>query len=385
MFWDGRQVNGPDATYYSSRKALENCWWNIENQSGRQIGCTYNGTMFFPCTVPIELTGDFDQSGVIDFSDFFLFADFFGGTNESYDLDDSGQVDFADFFLFADNFGKTAEEQVANNIDQKYCADDQLAEFDVHFVVLTKHPDAPTARSSHIDPDSPSTVYTGEELFKREIDILNTYFADDEGEQVCAGGNCVRFAYKSHQFRDDISDTPCELLSFGDQTDPTYLDSSNADYADLYGAFEDAVGRCGDERLRDPFAINFYIYDAYQWDGTAAAADPGNTDNLGGSVRLGIVDIPFVALDVERLLHRDQSPEEHEMGAAFGLQNSCDPSITSLTQDSNVMQSTCGVSGQSEGARNVGFGADQIAGIMKRARAIQTVWCGVAQCKDDIP
>ena len=58
------------------------------------------------------VAADFDQDGVVDFSDFFLFADRFGSTAEDenwdpgYNLDDSGNVDFQDFFIFADNFGK---------------------------------------------------------------------------------------------------------------------------------------------------------------------------------------------------------------------------------------------------------------------------------------
>ncbi|MBT4502877.1 MAG: hypothetical protein HOC74_34405 [Gemmatimonadetes bacterium] len=52
------------------------------------------------------LPGDFDGSGLVDFADFFLFADQFGGTDPVYDIDGSGLVDFADFFLFADQFGR---------------------------------------------------------------------------------------------------------------------------------------------------------------------------------------------------------------------------------------------------------------------------------------
>jgi len=58
----------------------------------------------------VSLPGDFDGSGSVDFSDFFLFADAFGGTDPLFDLDGSGSVDFADFFLFADNFGKESGE-----------------------------------------------------------------------------------------------------------------------------------------------------------------------------------------------------------------------------------------------------------------------------------
>ncbi|MCC7263677.1 MAG: DUF1565 domain-containing protein [Candidatus Latescibacteria bacterium] len=50
--------------------------------------------------------GDFDRSGVVDFDDFFLFADHFGGQDPVYDLDRGGTVDFNDFFLFADHFGE---------------------------------------------------------------------------------------------------------------------------------------------------------------------------------------------------------------------------------------------------------------------------------------
>ena len=57
---------------------------------------------------------DFDDSGRVDFEDFFRFADVFGQTAteqlESFDLDGSGRVDFEDFFRFADVFGLSVEE-----------------------------------------------------------------------------------------------------------------------------------------------------------------------------------------------------------------------------------------------------------------------------------
>jgi len=52
------------------------------------------------------LPGDFNGSGRVDFDDFFLFADAFGGSDPLFDLNSSGAVDFDDFFIFADNFGK---------------------------------------------------------------------------------------------------------------------------------------------------------------------------------------------------------------------------------------------------------------------------------------
>lgn len=49
---------------------------------------------------------DFNMDGLVDFTDFFLFADHFGQGDPSYDLNADGVVDFDDFFIFADNFSK---------------------------------------------------------------------------------------------------------------------------------------------------------------------------------------------------------------------------------------------------------------------------------------
>jgi len=70
---------------------------------------TANSTVKLTVT---SLIGDFDSNGVVDFNDFFQFADYFGSTNEHFDLDSNGLVDFNDFFLFADNFGKEAQAKL---------------------------------------------------------------------------------------------------------------------------------------------------------------------------------------------------------------------------------------------------------------------------------
>ena len=56
---------------------------------------------------PQVLKGDFDGNGVVDFLDFFSFADAFGTTDSdsAYDFDNDGSVGFSDFFIFADAFG----------------------------------------------------------------------------------------------------------------------------------------------------------------------------------------------------------------------------------------------------------------------------------------
>lgn len=69
-------------------------------------------------TITNKLSGDFNRDGVVDFGDFFLFADHFGtmageGSFEGkYDLDENGAVDFDDFFIFADYFSKEARAKL---------------------------------------------------------------------------------------------------------------------------------------------------------------------------------------------------------------------------------------------------------------------------------
>ncbi len=63
-------------------------------------------------TATAEATPDFDGDGVTGFSDFFLFAEAFGGSDPRFDLDASGSVDFADFFLFAESFGQPARAKL---------------------------------------------------------------------------------------------------------------------------------------------------------------------------------------------------------------------------------------------------------------------------------
>jgi hypothetical protein len=56
--------------------------------------------------VDVGLSADFNGDGGVDFDDFFIFADGFGGSDPLVDLDRSGTVDFDDFFIFADQFGQ---------------------------------------------------------------------------------------------------------------------------------------------------------------------------------------------------------------------------------------------------------------------------------------
>ena len=57
---------------------------------------------------------DFDDSGVVDFTDFLLFVSAFGsregqeGYDTKYDLNGDGEIGFADFLIFASSFGRTS-------------------------------------------------------------------------------------------------------------------------------------------------------------------------------------------------------------------------------------------------------------------------------------
>ena len=64
-------------------------------------------------TAAAKATPDFDEDGEVGFSDFFLFAEHFGGSDPRFDLDGSGTVDLADFFLFAEHFGPKERAKLA--------------------------------------------------------------------------------------------------------------------------------------------------------------------------------------------------------------------------------------------------------------------------------
>ncbi len=63
-------------------------------------------------TATAEATPDFNGDGVTDLSDFFLFAEAFGGTDPRFDLNGDGSVDLADFLLFAESFGQPQQAKL---------------------------------------------------------------------------------------------------------------------------------------------------------------------------------------------------------------------------------------------------------------------------------
>ena len=77
------------------------------------VEATVAGLPTVTFTATAKATPDFDGDGVIDLSDFFLFAEAFGSSDPRFDLDGSGRVDFTDFFLFAESFGQPARARLA--------------------------------------------------------------------------------------------------------------------------------------------------------------------------------------------------------------------------------------------------------------------------------
>ena len=63
-------------------------------------------------------TADFDGDGVVDFKDFFMFADAFGAdvVDLDYDLDGDGNVGLGDFFVFADAYGSSAKRIIGPDL-----------------------------------------------------------------------------------------------------------------------------------------------------------------------------------------------------------------------------------------------------------------------------
>lgn len=275
-----------------------------------------------------------------------------------------------------------------------------LDPFDVHFVVLTAHPDAPAAGVALVDP-STNVAYEGQDFFEREIEILNTYFVQEDRTPVSGPSGEVRFQYRSHSYLADLAGTPCDLLQFGDMTDPALLPVAPAGQVDVFfETFKRAVLACTDPLLVPPRSVLFFVYDAH-WVVGGKVSNANRTSLGGYVVRDDTAEhIPMVILDHSRLLHAYQAAEEHEMGHAFGLAHNHDPDVrdepepgTTLSPASNIMQRG-GTNCEGEpdaaieqGDRSVGFQTvdhvrldgtcttvDQVAVISTFAAIYQSSW-----------
>lgn len=206
---------------------------------------------------------------------------------------------------------------------------DRNDHFDVYFIVLVTEGDAAEAVT--------------EERLRDEITILNQYFRAESGAALPG------FRYAGASFGSTIADTSCpELLAMGEIASP-YEGSR----------WNQLINHCDDSRLANRRAINFYVNDSWSEERGFADADSHgrNNDNW-----------PYVIIDWRRLGHKLQSPEEHEMGHAFGLTHVCVDGAT-RGSDTNIMASSgCGKG--SGGRRNVGFDEQQVEVIWRSASLI---------------
>lgn len=202
--------------------------------------------------------------------------------------------------------------------------------FDIHFAVLTER--AEELRNADIG------------LFEKEVAILNRYFVSAGKREI------VRFRYKSGVAYDQVKGSNCLFVKEIVDAE-AYHDAKR---------LKELYNECNDRKVRDPAAINFYIYDAYS---------PRNGFSDKTSRGYNNSSRPFLMLDWERIGHAVQSPEEHEMGHAFGLEHVCEQ-VASSASHTNIMASAGGDCEGSGGLRDIGFTEQQIAVILRHARKI---------------
>ncbi len=175
--------------------------------------------------------------------------------------------------------------------------------FPVHFCVVT---------SAYTESDEDIIVQ-----LKKEITILNKYFTAEDPSQPDGRRRIVTFKYKSASLFSDIEAIESDFLN--EITSSTNYDRSKKNR--IQKKFNAETNRL----IRDPKAINIYIYDSW--------SSSSYWSNNDGHARNNS-DRPYILLDYERLDHNLMAPEEHEMGHAFGLAHVC----SNLTN--NIMRSS---------------------------------------------
>jgi len=199
----------------------------------------------------------------------------------------------------------------------------RLPTFPLHFCVLTRNPEA-------------QRVATRAQC-QKECEILNSTF------RALDGAPLVRFELKGYTPFVALRNSSSELLRYGDGT---RFDSDSV--AKVFNA-------CRDPLVRDPGAINIYVFDSFERQGDADVTSHGKRNS----------NRPYVFLDWQRLDNRTQNAEAHEMGHAFGLEHVGVPGAG--LQDSTNIMTSAGEGFGSGGRRDLGFSPAQIAIIRYHA------------------
>lgn len=199
--------------------------------------------------------------------------------------------------------------------------------FPINFVVLTDSDEA--------------ELFLSDAQIDREIEILNKRFVDSSGKSI------LRFEVKSVARYSDIYDSDCQILSIGDQHEKPPVEIRN-EYAD----------ECDDPRVRDPEAINFYIFSSYYPD------DEHSKTSYAGTLK------PWVMINWDRMKTRYLAAQEHEMGHVFSLTHlaACGADKNTPT---NIMAAEVGFCEGKPGDRSLGFNWFQIGQIKLAAQVIK--------------
>lgn len=195
-----------------------------------------------------------------------------------------------------------------------------LPRIPIHFVVLSSSSDV-------------HQFVTSKQL-EKEIEILNNNFVKENGDKL------FRFYRKSVSFYSDIAKSGCKFLRLGDH----HKKPSPSDMELFYN--------CDDKRVRDPGAINFYIFKS-DYEGSTLAKN-----SYAGSAE------PLLMINWERMLTRYKAAQEHEMGHVFGLEHIKACGSTKVT-NTNIMATSDDTCEGDGGNRSVGFYDDQARVIMK--------------------
>jgi hypothetical protein len=197
--------------------------------------------------------------------------------------------------------------------------------FPLHFCVLTRNPDA----ASKADVQQ----------CRKEVGIFNESFVTRDGKPL------VKFVFKSFTPYSKARASASPLVSLGDSQQPYSSDG-------VAKAFNATV----DGQIRDPKAINVYIFDSFS--PKAGYQDPTSHGKRNANH-------PYLLIDWQRLGSNIQNAEPHEMGHAFGLEH-VGVSGAKLTSSTNIMTSS-GEGFGSGGKRDLGFTDSQAAVVLYHA------------------